>query len=331
MRSAAITAVREGSALGLVDLDGRPHLIMAGAFSDPGANSIALQAAQQQYLGSLTSAVERTRATFPHADVLDALNVAGRAIRAACNHGGTIYLEDSALQDVGPVNFGQAGMLGAAPADVVSFLAREHELPHLKGMTVVLVGIGDTAPPQLPLSIGQQANLIAIWSAVATAGGASSVRVDPAPLSGAAPANVPMVLTVPVPAVQGWTPADPSFVFPDSGPVGFEPNTPVFRHPAAARAALTQIADYLAAHPSARIELTGTTARWGTLAWDLKLSGERAQAVKVALVQLGAASDQIVTRGLGWQFPGYVDDQGPDGALLPGPAEHNRSVIVSRL
>ena len=88
MRSAAATAVREGSAIGLVDLDGRPRLIMAGAFSDPGANPLALQAAQQHFLSSLTSAVERIRAAYPHADVLDALNVAGHAIRAACPYGG---------------------------------------------------------------------------------------------------------------------------------------------------------------------------------------------------------------------------------------------------
>jgi len=88
MRFAAATAAREGSPVGIVDVDGRPRLIMAGAFSDPGANPLALQAAQQHFLGSLTSAVQRTRAAYPHADVLDALNVAGHAIRAACSTGG---------------------------------------------------------------------------------------------------------------------------------------------------------------------------------------------------------------------------------------------------
>jgi outer membrane protein OmpA-like peptidoglycan-associated protein len=333
MRSAASTAVLEGSAIGLVDLDGRPRLIMAGAFSDPGANSIATQAAQQHYLGSLTSAVERTRAAFPHADVLDALNVAGHAIRAACRHGGTVYLEDSGLQETGLMNFCQTGMLGAAPADVVSFLAYKHDLPYLTGMTVVLIGLGDTAPPQHPLTISQQNNVAAIWSAIAKAGGASSVRVDPAPLSGPAPAHVPPVSLVPVPAMASWvpSPSHPSVAFPDSGPVGFEPNTAVFRDRAAAYATLRQLADYLAAHPASRIELTGTTAHWGTFAWDLTLSMRRAETVKAALVQMGAAPGQIATRGLGWRFPGYINDQGPGGNLLPGPAEHNRSVIAASI
>jgi OOP family OmpA-OmpF porin len=337
MRSGASMAVHEGSAIGLVDLDGRPRLVLAGAFSDPGANPVALQAAQQHYLSSLTSAVDDTRAAYPHANVLDALNVAGHAIRAACPHGGTVYLEDSGLQETGLVNFRQVGVLGAEPTDVVSFLAHQHDLPYLAGMTVVLTGLGDTASPQPPLSISLQSNVVAIWSAVAKAGGARSVLVDPTPVSGSAPAHVPPVLLVPVPAQPAWAPpttpgpSNPGFVFPDSGPVGFEPNTTVFRQPAAALAALQPLARYLAANPSERIELTGTTAHWGSLAGSIALARRRANRVKAVLVQMGARPSQIITRGLGWRFPGYINDQGANGSLLPGPAEHNRSVIATRI
>jgi hypothetical protein len=52
--------------------------------------------------------------------------------------------------------------------------------------------------------------------------------------------------------------------------------------------------------------------------------------VRAVLLALGARPRQILTRGLAWHFRGYRDDQGPGGALLPGPAEHNRSVIVTR-
>ncbi len=334
MHAAADAAVREGSAIGLVDLDGQPRLVRAGAFSDPGVNPLAGQAAQQHFLMSLQGAIEHMRAAFPHADVLTALNVAGRAVRAACRHGGTIYLEDSGLQETGLVNFRQIGMLGARPADVVSFLARQHDLPHLAGIAMVLAGCGDTAPPQRPLSIGQQDNVAAIWSAIAKAGGALSVRVDQAPLSGPPPRHVPQVSLVPVPAAPVFPshpgPSSPRFVFPDNGPVGFEPGAAVFRDPTAAYAALRQLARYLVANPAARIELTGTTARWGPLTGAVALSWRRADAVKAALVHMGAAPGQIKTRGLGWRFRSYINDQGPEGTLLPGPAEHNRSVIVTK-
>ena len=310
MQAAAATAVHEGSAIGLVDLDGRPRLILAGAFSDPGANPPALQAAQQNYLSTLTSAVQRIRAAYPHADVLDALNVAGHAIRAACPHGGTIYLEDSGLQETGLVNFRQAGMLGATPAGVVSFLTHNHNLPYLTGMTVVLAGIGDTAPPQLPLSISQQDNVAAIWSAIAGAGGATSVRIDPAPLSGPAPAHVPAVLLVPIPQIP--LPEIPgaqvapynggaSYTLSDSlrdFAVGSAALTPV------AEAALARIAADIQARASGQIiTCTGSTDGTGTAAFDLALSEKRAITVCNYLARQGINPNLLRTVGTGKATP----------------------------
>jgi OmpA-OmpF porin, OOP family len=297
MQSAASTAVREGSAIGLVSIDGRPRLIMAGAFSDPGVNSLALQAARQNFLNTLTSAVEHTRAAWPHADVLDALNVAGHAIRAACPYGGTIYLEDSGLQETGPVNFRQAGMLGADPADVVSFLARQHELPHLAGITVVLAGIGDTALPQAPLSISQQDNVTAIWSAIAKAGGATSVQVDPAPLGGSAPAHVPAVSLVPVPAVSTMHgPGGTSTTsLPDTLLFYFNSATLV----PAADTVLGPLAEQ-ARSDHQLVSITGYASPEGSAAYNIALSKRRAIAVRDRLIALGLPSAQITrVTGLG--------------------------------
>lgn len=331
MSTAAWTAIKQGSPIGLVDLDGEPRLTMAGAFSRQPANSLALLAAERDYLLGLESAVKNTRADYPHADVLNALNVAGQAIRGACSYGGTIYLEDSGLQDIGPVDFSQAGMLSASPASVVSLLASAGELPRLNGMTVILTGLGDTVPPQHPLSSSQRDNLIAIWTAIAKAGGATSVQVDTTAPRGPTPGHVPPVSLVPTSTVPGWVPSDATYVFRDSGPVGFEPGSAAFRNQATATAALRPLARYLATNPTAKIKISGTTAHSGTLAYALALSATRAAAVKAFLVQMGAASSQIVTDGLGWQFPGYINDQGPNGSVLPGPAEQNRSVIVTRI
>ena len=310
MHAAAATAVREGSAIGLVDLDGRPRLILAGAFSDPGANPPALQAAQQHFLGSVTSAVEQTRAASPHADMLDALNGAGNAVRAACPYGGTIYLEDSGLQETGLVNFRQAGLLGDAPASVVSYLARLHDLPHLTGITVVLAGLGDTAPPQLPLSISQQDNLVAIWSAIATAGGAASVRVDRAPLSGPAPAHVPPVSLVPIPPVA--LPHIPGAqVAPYQGGVSYSLSDSL-RDFAVGSAALTPVAEAALARIAADITsraagqiitCTGSTDGTGTAAFDHTLSVDRAITVCNYLARQGINPRLLRTVGAGKATP----------------------------
>ena len=287
MQSAAATAVREGSAIGLVDLDGRPRLVMGGAFRDPGVNSVALQAAQQHFLSSLTSAVEHTRAAWPHADVLDALNVAGHAIRAACPYGGTIYLEDSGLQETGVVNFRETGMLSADPAAVASFLTRQHDLPYLAGITVVLAGVGDTAPPQAPLSISEQDNVTAIWSAIAKAGGATSVQVDPAPVSGPAPAHVPAVLLVPLPAVTSVSgPDGTTYRLPDMLLFYFDSATLV----PTADAVLRPLAEQ-ARRRHLEVSITGYASPEGSVTYNVALSKRRAIAVRDRLIALGLPAD----------------------------------------
>jgi outer membrane protein OmpA-like peptidoglycan-associated protein len=334
MQGAVTEATNEGSPVGVVDLDGSPRLTLGVRFSDPSAgNPDALSADKQTFMSDVAESIMQTRASSPHADVLDALEIAARAIRAACSHGGTIFLEDSGLQETGPMSFRQPGLLTAAPQDVASFLARGHELPALLGIAVWLVGIGDTAPPQHRLSISQQNDLIAIWAAIARAGRAAAVRIDRTPRTGRAPVQVPAVLLVSVPPPPHWVPGRGNLdhVFPDSGPLGFLPNVAVFRDRAAAVGALRSLAAYLRINPATRILLTGTTARWGSFDGDLVLSRRRAEKVKLVLVQMGVSPRQIETNGVGWRFPGYINDQASGGGLLPGPAEHNRSVIVTEL
>jgi OOP family OmpA-OmpF porin len=323
MQAAAATAVRQGSAIGLVDLDGRPRLIMAGAFSDPGANPLALQAAQRHFLNSLTSAVEHTRAAWPHADVLDALNVAGHAIRAACPHGGTIYLEDSGLQETAPVNFRETGIIGAAPADVVSFLAHQGDLPYLTGITVVLAGLGDTAPPQVPLSIGEQQNVTAIWVAIANAGGATSVRVDPAPLGGPAPARVPLVLPVPVPAASSMPGPGGTLItsLPDVllfyfNSATLAPTADAVLRPLAERARSQHLG----------VSIAGYASPEGSAAYNIALSERRAMAVRDRLIALGLPADQI-TRVTGVGSAG----QSLNYCLVNGQLDEARCATLRRV
>jgi hypothetical protein len=72
------------------------------------------------------------------------------------------------------------GVLQAKPSEIVALLSRQGDLPSLKGDTVTLIGIGDTAQSQGQLSPNQQAELVKIWSAVVTASGAM-VHVDYTP------------------------------------------------------------------------------------------------------------------------------------------------------
>jgi OOP family OmpA-OmpF porin len=336
MQIAAQEAARQGSAVGVVNVDGAPTLIVAWFADTRNMNGGAAQLYDVNFVAALARKIQAVRAASPHADVLDALEIAGRAVRAvraACHtqRGGTIFLEDSGLQDINPLNFTRPGQLEALPPVAVSFLSGEQEIPDLAGMTVVLVGIGDTAAPQPPLAIGQQAHLRAIWSAVIKAGG-GQVETDPSPRENPAPRGVPPVNLIAVPRLAPWPEGyKKSFPLPDNGPFGFRPNTAIFRDPSAAQKALSNVARFLLDNPTAKIELTGTTARWGGNKGDVTLSTQRANAVKSALISLGDSPGQLLARGVGWRSPCYERDGGPKGPMLERQAKHNRSVIVTVL
>jgi outer membrane protein OmpA-like peptidoglycan-associated protein len=262
--------------------------------------------------------------------VLTALDLAGRSAGSGGQGGnrpGTVVLVDSGLSTVAPLDFRQRGLLDAPPAETVDALRANNALPGLQGETVVLAGLGDVAEPQPALSPAQRSSLVALWTAIATAGGASCVAVVDEPRGGDAPSDAPAVSVVDVPPPPTITPGQAT-ALPDDNSVGFQPDTAEFRDRNAARAVLTPFAQFLTESPSRRIALTGTSARAGTEAGQVDLSTRRAEAVKALLVELGAPADRISTRGVGSRFPGYVNDVGPGGRQLPGPASANRTVIV---
>lgn len=62
---------------------------------------------------------------------------------------------------------------------------------------------------------------------------------------------------------------------------------------------------------------------------QIRLSTLRARRVRDELVALGASRAQISAKGAGSDFPQFIPDHGPSGALLAGPAALNRSVRLT--
>lgn len=332
VRSAAASVVSGASdqnrqpRFSVVTVDGRPSVAGSASYSTDAGNAIAAQDDQNAFLTSLGQELGNVRARNPEVDDLAALDVAGRGV-AGGGQAGTVVLVDSGVQTLPPLDFRQTGQLDAPVADTVDFLRSSRALPTLQGATVILAGIGDTAAPQAALSPAQRSSLLSLWTEIAKAAGAACVAVVDQPRSGDAPTDVPPVSVVDVPPPPTVTPGRPT-ALPDDGSVGFRPSTAEFRDRDAARGVLTPFVQFLQVEPSRRIALTGTSARAGTLAGQVALSTQRAGAVKALMVEAGAPADRITTRGVGSQFPGYVNDVGPDGRQLPGPATTNRKVIV---
>ncbi|WP_018801897.1 OmpA family protein [Salinispora arenicola] len=316
---AAVTAEHE---ITMITIDGAPKTAFRGAFASTARNAVAVQSDYDRFLRLALETAAAARARTAEADVLAAVDLAGRSVPA----GGTVVVIDSGLQTVAPLDFREPGTLTAEPAEIVAFLRARRSLPDLTDRHVVLVGLGDTATPQAPLSRRYRDNVVAIWSALAKAAGATCVHVVTEPRTGDAVTAEPDVGLVRVPMAESFVSCGDT-VLADSGTVGFQPDTAVFRDVGMARGTLRRLADQVLSGRQ-RIELIGTTSSDGSEAGRARIARERAEAVRDELVRAGVPAARITTRGVGANWEHRVNDRGPNGELLPGPAARNRSVVV---
>lgn len=318
------STVNAGKTLSIIRLDGQPQVLFSQAFQPTGANG---QIKKQQY-NTYVAAVNRVlygtpvKAQVAQANVLQALTIAAGEVPA----GGDVIVMDSGLQTTDPLNFAD-GLLSDNPATVVNSLRDAHELPNLSGRHVDFVGLGWTAKPQPVLSPASQARLAQMWVGIARAAGASCVYDDPTPNTSSALSGVPPVTVVPLPK-PFTVPGSCSVTdLGEANNVGFVVASTTFLDPAAARATLGKLANVML-RTGESVTLTGSTSSEGGDQYNKNLSLRRAEAVKAMLMQLGVPGDRISTYGDGSHLPGRLNDRGPGGQLLIGPAIKDRKVVA---
>jgi len=322
-------AIRDKKPVWIVVADGQPELTRL-RLAD-GTGSLAQQDSPwvSQDLRQVEASVAAARPDTAGADDLAALEIAADGARSAGAPRAWLVLLDSGLDDGGALDFTVPGVMAAAPAEVAGQLRGDDELPRLDGFTVVLAGLGYTAPPQVLPPEKWRDNITAIWAAVAAAAGAR-VEIVPAPAQGPSIRTGEPVRQVPVPAEQPVRPAaGRTFVLNGESPARFRPNSTAFTDPSAAMATLAVFARWLAADPARHAWLAGTTADVGPMAGQVRLSVRRADRVRAELVALGASPAQVSVRGEGSDFRQFVPDRSASGTLLAGPATLNRSVRIT--
>jgi len=304
----------------IIRVDGQPsvactvHLDLRGI-----ANDAARDNERARFRNDVHRRIEEVRAVEAEADVLKALQLASD--RAGAN--GTVVLIDSGLQTTNPLNFTVAGLLDAGADYLADQVVAGNHLHDLAGRTIILAGIGETAPPQAPLFETQKQRLREIWEAIVRRAGATDVVLAPGSGKAEAVADVPPVSLVPVPDVGVIQPDCDTTIILYEDEIGFRPNSTDLRDPAHAQELLQPIADWLRATSRGHAHLVGSIAHYGNPT-DTTLSLARAEKIKQILVSLGADGARITTEGIGWgPIPSF--DAPPDPAI-----DHlNRRVVVS--
>lgn len=92
-----------------------------------------------------------------------------------------------------------------------------------------------------------------------------------------------------------------------------------------AQSDLNNVAAVLKSHPSARVQVQGFTDTTGSPQANLALSGQRAMAVRSALVQRGVAPDHVTAQGFGESHP-VANNATPAGRAL----NRRTDLVVSR-
>ncbi|MEU7832594.1 MULTISPECIES: OmpA family protein [unclassified Nonomuraea] len=306
----------------LVRVDGAPEVVFDIPFTSSAGNDVSLEDDINSYLTAVEQRIKGdVPAKAPEVNVLSALSRAARSTEP----GGNVVLIDPGLQTTKPLDFRE--VIDAEPSEVVAHLRKQQLIPDLTGRKVLLSGLGDTASPQPKPDSRLYQNIIAIWKAIAQAGGAACVAIDGKPNDQAAPTGVPAVSVVPLPSVPDTFTACSQADLSDGNHVGFLQGRSEFREPAEARKTLTNLASTIR-KDDLRVKLIGNTSSEGSQEHNLRLSKERANAVKQELIKLGVSAESITAEGHGEKGQNRIDDVAPDGTLLPGPAARNRKVIA---
>jgi outer membrane protein OmpA-like peptidoglycan-associated protein len=332
-------AIDEQGDVTLIEVDGAPYVVATAQLTSQAKNGTARAEEKNRLLNQLQQAATAATPRTPQTDLLAAVTLASRYLGSSGAR--ALVISDSGLQTTGVLRFQEPGMLDAEPRNVTAMLARFKTLPDLRGVTAVLGGIGDTAPPQNTLTEPERTDLINVWVSILRSAGAN-VTVSRTPREGASPRNAPAVtpvlvqpLVLHLPPPRQHTSGAKVAVPPPSDPVPlpaaafFTPDEATLIDPTAAAATLKRFAERAVA-AGQTINLVGTTARWGSKEGQIELSRQRAKTIAELLIDhLKVPKSQVTYKGVGSYWPGYENDHDASGTLLPGPAALNRTVQIS--
>ncbi|MDR1643504.1 MAG: OmpA family protein [Clostridiales bacterium] len=324
----------------VVCADGSPDLVLSNLYDIPDAYKSAspqkLKMDAAKKASALLGGLASIKADDEEVDLLESLRLAARSLKNAPSGSQLLIIAvDSGLSTTGLLSFND-GFAWEDPGYVAESLYEISAIPDFSGITVSWHQIGDTALPQEQLTPEQRIHVTSVWrSIVEKTGGifeASDVISNPGDID---PAGMPHVSAIKLEAPATAEPVLPEeftgesdLVLLTEEQIAFRPNTAVFLDESGALSTLAPIAQMMLDHPGFSALLVGATAGGDSTERSLKLSADRANAVKDALVSLGVPDSRIETLGMGSADPWHIPDRDSDGNFIEDIARQNRKVVL---
>ena len=331
----------------IIVADGNPFCEASFRISAPSKSGLSdnkLRQIAEEQSASILQLLSQSYAVTAEVDTLDAISLAARSLKDEPDKNNKyILILDTGLSTTGSLNF--TNNLIESDADILcEQLVELKAIPDLEDISVIWIGLGDTATPQQDLSPRQLKNLKTIWDAILTEGEAKTVYFSSV-LSGGviSTQQLPSVSTVNLlsePEIlyefEGTDISElefPDVIIFNEERVAFIGDSSEFIDKSAAMDAIIPVAEYLITHPQFEVLIIGTTA---SLPSDpdycLRLSQERADAVRDTLVELGVDSSQLQTIGLGYQYdPWHISDLNSDGTQNQNAGKNRKVVLLDAM
>lgn len=336
---------RSNGQVQVIRLDGQPVLTDTLSMNQrPGFYTEAQleQRAKEQVVNVLESAIAAVEAQAPECNLLGALQLAADSVEATESETNTLLICSNGLNTVTPLNMSEVVLKTIDIEATVSALQEKGAIPDLSDYTEVKIFmLGETAPPQDPLTPQDKTALRELWTKIFYAAGLNEAQVtfvttptrESDPVEGLPPVSTVTVLHEDNAMITtGKTQQSNGGinVTLSRNSVAFIPDTAELADPSTAEDALRPTARTLAQNSETRVLIIGQTATVGEAKFCRKLSLERAQCVAELLEKLGANTMQLTCLGLGYDpSPLRVQDVSPDsGALVEEQAIRNRVVHI---
>lgn len=332
----------------IVRVDGEPELISSENLDiDPQYKKASKERLKRDAANKATNLLQvlaGVSAVNPEADYLEAIRLAAASLRSLDDSytSRSIICCGSGLGTTGYLNF-QNNLLTAESQTIVKLLQEKEALPDLTGTTVYWIGMGQVEAPQEKLNPKQSKNLENIWKSVIEAAGGEFVPNDYIAISQNENTadELPSVSVVDIPSdepivfepeilEQTETAEETAFEEPvilGENQIQFVGAEATYLNQESATETIRPIAEYLLDHPSVNLLLVGSTAGDITDESTLRLSQDRADAVKHTLVEFGVDGNRISTIGMGSSDPWHISGAGYD-ETVGSAASSNRKVVL---